>query len=278
MIDMIVDANSLYARSWFAALRISNDPREAIRLAVNTILLLLNPDTNKIGSLFDRTLFAWDSQQNKAKKRDEKPPEYHETKAVLKDVLEFMFGTVNVECPDTEGDDIVATVASRATANDTVYVISGDKDLMQLHDGKKCFYYSLYEKTLLSSSFIIHKFGNIKRPSQVSLFLAIVGDRVDEIAGITRFGEVRCKKLFEHVTPEMSLEQALNAITAQLTAQQEEEFYTALLRTLLRNDVPGVPDPVPIKLQPPEEVALLNLEQVAYYYRQVWQTYVVEPF
>lgn len=277
MTDLVFDANSLYARSWFAARRISPDPKEALRLAINTVLLLLNPDTNKIGSISDRTLFAWDSHQNKAKDRDEKPPEYHETKMVLKDVLEFMLGTVNVEQPNAEGDDIVATVVYSTNPNDLIYVVSGDKDLMQLQGGN-CQYYSLNDKAVLSTSFIIHKFPNIKRPNQIALALAIMGDPVDKIGGISGYGEVRCKKLFDKVTPDMDFRTALRVIEAQLPEARAVELYEALERTLLKSDVPNVPPPAPLALPDPVEIEELGIPQIGYYYRQVHHTYTVEPY
>jgi len=272
MTDLVFDANSLYARSWFAAQRISPDPKEALRLSINTIMLLLNPDTNKIGSIFDRTLFAWDGQQNKAKKRDEKPPEYHATKALLKDVLEFMLGTVNVEHPEAEGDDIVATAVYNAKPDDLIYIVSGDKDLMQLQS-RRCQYYSLNDKAVLSTAFIKHKFHNIKRPSQIAIELAIIGDQVDNIRGIEGYGEVRCKKLFEAVTPEMCFSEAVNAIVAQLPEKQEKEFWQALERTLLRNDLPNIPAPVPIVMADPEEVTALGIPQIGHYYREAYAIY-----
>ena len=277
MNNLVVDANSLYARSWYAAQRISPDPKEAIRLAVNTIILLLNPDTNKIGCMFDRSLFAWDSQQNKAKQRDEKPPEYHEAKLALMAVLEYIFGTINHENPDVEGDDIVATAVHNTDPSDVVYVISGDKDLMQLQGGH-CLYYSLNDKALLNPAFINAKFQHIHRPSQIALVLAIVGDPVDKIGGIAGFGPVRCKKLFEAVTPEMNLATAAEAIAAQLREPQLSEFWAALDRTLLKTDVPGVPSPAPLILREPSEVDDLGIPQIGYYYRQVYQTYMVEPY
>lgn len=277
MTDLVFDANSLYARSWFAAQRISRDPKEALRLAINTILLLLNPDTNKIGCHFDRTLFAWDGQQNKDKNRDQKPPEYHETKAVLREILEYMLGTVNVEHPEAEGDDIVATVVYKTKPNDLVYIVSGDKDLMQLQGGP-CQYYSLNDKAVLSTSFIVHKFHGIKRPSQIALELAIVGDPVDNINGVDGYGEVKCKKLFEAVTPEMRIQEAVNVIAAQMPPKQAQQFYEALSRTLLKTDVPGIPDPAPLDLLPPDEVEKLAIPQIGYYYRQVHHIYAVEPY
>lgn len=272
MTDIVFDANSLYARSWFAAQRINPDPKEAIRLAVNTVLLLLDPNTNKIGSFFDRTLFAWDGQQNKEKKRDEKPPEYHETKAVFIELLSFLLNTVHATHPEAEGDDIVATVAHRARPDDLVYVVSGDKDLMQLQR-PRCQYYSLNEKAVLSTSFITRKFHGIKKPIHIALELAIVGDSVDNIKGIHGYGAVRCKKLFEAVTPEMNIAEAAQAIVDQLPEKQADEFYTALDRTLLKIDLKNIPAPVPLELRHPDEVEDIGLPQIMHYYRQVYRAY-----
>lgn len=273
MIDLVFDANSLYARSWFAAQRLTPEPKEALRLSINTILLLLNTETNKIGTAIDRMLFAWDSQQNKSKNREAKPPEYHDTKAILKDILEFMFGAVNTENKDWEGDDIVATVVARTKKQDTVYIVSGDKDLMQLQGGN-CLYYSLNDKAVLSDAFIRHKFQHIHRPSQIALVLAIVGDQVDNIPGIFGYGPKRCQKLFEAVTEDMSILEAAEAIAAQLPPKQLDEFWTALDRTLLNTQVPGVPDPAPVVLAKPSDVKDLGIPQIGYYYQQVWQAYM----
>lgn len=272
MTDLVFDANSLYARSWYAAQRINPDPREALRLAINTIMLLLDPHTNKIGSIFDRTLFAWDGFQRKEKQRDPKPPEYHETKEVLKEILTFMIGTIHVDHPEAEGDDVVATAVYNTKESDLIYIVSGDKDLMQLQ-GRNCQYYSLNDKAVLSKSYIVHKFHGIKRPSQIALELAIVGDPVDCISGIHGYGEKKCKKLFEAVTPDMDLAAAIDAIVNQLPDKQQEEFYAALERTLLRCDLNNIPAPAKIVMPPPAEVEALGIPQIGHYYRQAYSTY-----
>src|SRR5262245_15856626 len=99
MTDMIVDANSLYARSWFAAQRVEPDPPQARRLAINTVLNLLNPETNRIGHNFDRMLFCWDGAKKPSKGRSEKPPEFHPTRELLREILTMMFGAAHGEHP-----------------------------------------------------------------------------------------------------------------------------------------------------------------------------------
>src|SRR5271157_4841785 len=109
MTDFLCDANSLFARSWYASKNMTGQPAEAASLMIRTLCLLLNPDSfHKIGTRFSRTLMGWDGKQNPLKNREEKPPEYHELKEVVQDLLAFLFGTVNYQHPDYEGDDIVA--------------------------------------------------------------------------------------------------------------------------------------------------------------------------
>lgn len=274
--DLIVDANSLYARSWFAATRISPDPKAALRLAINTVLLLLNPNTDKIGRFIDRTLFAWDGQQNKDKKREEKPAEYHETKRKLKETLSFLLGAVHVEKPDAEGDDIVATAVYNTKPEDTAFIVSGDKDLMQLHGGN-CHYYSLHEKAVLSTAFITHKF-HVKRPNQIALVLAITGDPVDNIPGVGGYGKAKCKKLFEKVSRDMNFSAALTVIEKQLPANRVSELYLSLNRTLLKTDIADVPAPAPLVLRDPDEITDLGIPQIDHYYRQIHHVYTVEAY
>lgn len=273
MNTLICDGCSLFARSWFAAQTISTDPRDAVRLALSTVLSLLDPASGRIGCRFDKSLFAWDTYQNEAKQRSAKPQAYHDAKEVLKEALRVMLGTVNVDHPDVEADDVVATAVHNSIKHSTVYVVSSDKDLLQL-EGGNCKCYSLHEKAILSTAFITAKFNRVHHPSHIALVLAIVGDSVDKISGITGYGPAKCKKLFKAVTPEMSLVQAADAIVAQLNEVQTAEFYASLDRTLLRQDVSNVPDPAPIVLQDPDEAASqLSMPQLDKAYRQVYARY-----
>ena len=172
--SMIVDANSMFARSYYAAQRMSAKPIDAVSLMLRTIILLLNPNAFRLGVPFDRTLFAWDGQQNPLKKRKEKPPGYHELKDVIQDTLEFVFGTANYQHPDYEGDDIAATAVFAAKPSETVYLVSADKDLQQLQ-GPDVHYYCLCTKAELTGSFIRQKW-HVQKPSQVALALAITAN------------------------------------------------------------------------------------------------------
>ena len=273
MTDLIVDGNSLFARSWFAASHASggDDPTKAIQFATATLLSLLSPAQNRIGVTFHRTLFAWDSQQNSAKQRHPKPPEYHATKEVFMEVLSAMLSTVHYAHRAFEGDDIVATAVYNSRPLDSLYVVSGDKDLMQL-EGHNCQYYCLNTKAILSAATITTKF-RVKRPNQVALALAIIGDPVDNVTGIYGWGPKRVQHLFEAVTKTMDFNAAFEAIDRQVPEELKPQFYESLERVLLKTNVPGVPPPAKLIFAEPSVIDEYGLPELSFRYAEVYGCY-----
>ena len=182
----------------------------------------------------------------------------------------MMLGSAHAENPKFEGDDLVATAVHSSTARN-VYVVSGDKDLMQLQS-EHVHYYCLNTKAVLSNAFINSKW-HIKRPSHVAIALAIIGDPVDNIKGIYGWGPKKVKRLFESITPKMDFASVVSAIDAQVPKEHKEAFWNSLDRTLLHHDVPGVPEPAPLTFVDPAEVAALDLPGIAYTYRDIYDTY-----
>lgn len=262
MVTLIFDCNALYAKSYFAAqdtVTREPDPLKTITYTLNTIFSLLDPDEfhgRLQGVHIDRVLFAWDGAHNKAKKREDKPQVYHDTRVLVRDILGAVFGGATYEHKNYEADDIIATAACELT-DDVVYVVSSDKDLMQLQD-KHIRFYCLQTKAVLSQAFICNKF-NVKHPSHISIALAIQGDSTDAITGIRGWGEKKVKKLFETVPKDAGLEEALEIIDAQIPEDKKDQFYEAFKRTLLNVEVPGVPVPGPVELLGLDEMLALGV-------------------
>lgn len=265
MTDLIVDANSLYARAWYAT---KEDAYETIRASVNSVLSLINPE--RIGEPVDRTLFCWDGGQKKAKERQERPPEYEGTKPRLKRVLESLLGTRNVRLEGYEADDVIATAAFASPA-DHVVVASGDKDLHQLQGGAVS-YYDLNTRGFISSREIIAQW-HVRRPSHVSIALAIQGDSVDKITGIRGWGPRKVEKLFETVRSDMPFDVVLKLVEEQIPPDKLPEFQESLELTLLNSGVPGVPEPVPLRLAPEGILIEEGLEDCAKFYTKIVEQY-----
>ena len=283
MTDLIVDANSLHARSWYAALKAVNfqrakpvttisDPSLVLRLSAVTILNLINPLRSEIGTPIHRTLFCWDSGTHEAKHREPRPQEYYDIRDITKDLFALLLGSANVEIDPFEGDDLVASAVYNCDKDAEICVVSGDKDLMQLID-KHVSYYSLHEKCVLSDSFVCNKF-HVKRPSQIALALAIQGDTVDNIPGVRGWGKEKVKKLFKSVTKEMTFEETIGALENFMHADQRQQFYEALERTIPQTNLP-VPPPAPLVFCDEEIVVSLGMPEVTNRFRDTAYAYDV---
>lgn len=248
--DLIVDACSLFARSFFALKNADpTQPRSAVTAVFRTLASIMDPD--RTGYEIDRTLFAWDDGQNPEKKRTPKPAEYHEIRSLTEEVLQVALGTRNVTFKDREGDDVAASAATSSSKHRHVVLASGDKDLQQLKS-PRIDYWCLNAKASLEKSFIVHKW-RVKQPSQVAIALAIIGDTTDNIQGIRGWGPKKCASVFERVTPSMSFSEALEAVVQQIPDELKDQFWDALDRTLLDTLIP-VPEPAPLKLCDPDDL------------------------
>lgn len=271
MNDLIVDGNSLFARAWYANTKDFIHVPGVLRSALQTTFSLLNQEVGRIDDTIDRTLFCWDGEhgRDKGEHRQVKPPQYHEAKSTFQEAVTALLGTAHACPPKHEADDAVATAVYASEAR-RIYVVSGDKDLMQLQ-GRNVFYYDLNQNMVVSQPFILRKF-DVKHPSQVAIALAILGDRVDNIPGIKGWGPKKVKTLFENVPDKADFEHALDAIVAQIPENLQESFYVSLERTLLNPLLEGLPGPAPVKLADIETVIDLGINGIEESYLRMYKS------
>ncbi len=247
-IDLIVDGNSLYARQWFAVQK-TIDPNnfQGIKKATvatfkKFIVSFLDEALTPFPTTPTRALVCWDGESKTDKHRSVKPSEYYNG---ISECIEFLTSlNVAVANEKIEADDMVATAVDRSMLDDNVekvYIVSKDKDLMQLA-GEKVKYYDLKQKCILTSKAISEKF-HVKRPDQISIYLAIVGDDTDGIKGIKGSGPARAKKLFELTNENDSIAEDVEIILENLKEEEKEEFLDSLDKTLLHREVSNIPYP-----------------------------------
>ena len=246
MMDAIYDGSSVFARAYYAA---DTDPEATIPIAVKMVCHQLDA-FSRVGKKADRLLFCWDGEAKRVKPRAPKPPEYAEARRKLSGVIQELFGASQAWPPMAEADDAVATAAFRSeSAGNDVVVVSGDKDLQQLLGGRIS-YWCCNTKDFLDRNLVLEKW-RVKRPAQIAVALAILGDPGDAVPGIKGWGPKKVAKLFESVGVEMDFQSALDAVVAQIPAELQPVFYESLDLTLLDPSVPGVPDPAPVALADP---------------------------
>lgn len=120
------------------------------------------------------------------------PQELHEQVPVLKELLRAM-GIQTMELPGYEADDLLGTVAKRSEAKGMdVFVVSGDRDLLQIVTDKICVCIpkskrgtTEYENYYTND--VVEKYS--LKPLQIIELKALMGDASDNIPGVPGIGE-----------------------------------------------------------------------------------------
>ncbi len=101
-------------------------------------------------------------------------------------------GVPLLRVPGVEADDVIGTLATRAAAAGIDVVVStGDKDLAQLVSDKVTLVNTM-TNSRLDPNGVIAKFG--VRADQIVDYLALMGDKVDNIPGVDKCGEKTAAK------------------------------------------------------------------------------------
>ncbi|MDX9715004.1 MAG: 5'-3' exonuclease H3TH domain-containing protein [Dissulfurispiraceae bacterium] len=99
------------------------------------------------------------------------------------------------EMPGYEADDIICTIAKKAADLDhTVYIVSGDKDMMQAVN-ERIFIFDPVKDAVINRAGVVERFG--VEPERVPEVMAIAGDSIDNIPGVKGLGEKRAKELLD---------------------------------------------------------------------------------
>jgi len=96
-----------------------------------------------------------------------------------------------------EADDLLASLASHCQSQEqTICVVTGDKDLTQLVVGPQDTWWDFARNRRLDSQGIHRHFG--VQPHQIADFLALTGDAVDNIPGVPGIGPKTAAALLTH--------------------------------------------------------------------------------
>ncbi len=214
----LIDGYAMLYRSHFAFIRNPLMTRQGLPTSAlfgfsNQILNLVkkeNPDY--IAAVFDTAKKTF---------RHEKFPEYKATREKMPDELReqlpHLWNLLNamqittLSKPGYEADDIIGTLAKWGTEHDLdVYIVSGDKDFMQLINDHTFLYNSIgrnLETQITGREGVIEKWG--VPPEKMIDLMGLMGDASDNIPGVAGVGKVSAKKLIlEFDSLEASLDNA----------------------------------------------------------------------
>ena len=97
-----------------------------------------------------------------------------------------------------EADDLIGSLAKIIKQHEeyVLFIISSDKDLMQLIDDKKVFLIDPTKDLFFNSEEVVKKFGVL--PSQVHDYLSLIGDASDNIPGAKSVGPKTALKILKY--------------------------------------------------------------------------------
>lgn len=240
---LLIDSTNLFTRLYAKVKASENDPKNQLirNIKVNEDGRVIRKDLNVMAiSYYFKTMVnlkkiypdasfvhIFDSATSNEYRR-QIDPEYkanRKSKDIERDqCIEALKGALKVlqavvyDEPNFEADDVIATIASKITkANKTVGIFSNDKDLAQVvayapdairliqieYDQDKA--RNVYKE--LDSELIKEKYGVY--PEQVFEYLAIKGDKADNVSGIKGLGD---KKAIEILTNFGSIAKAIEYV------------------------------------------------------------------
>ena len=122
-----------------------------------------------------------------------RPPMPNELRVQIDDIkkLSELFCFSIEEVVGVEADDVIATLAEKFGKAKKILISSPDKDLTQLVTNNIIQHNSMSNE-FFNEEYVLEKFG--VSPNQISELLALVGDKADNIPGITKVGNKTAAK------------------------------------------------------------------------------------
>ena len=200
---LLLDGHSLAYRAFFA-LPIENfstttgQPTNAVYgFTAMLINVLRDEKPTHVAVAFDRgePTFRHEQYVEYKANRRETPEDFRSQLSLIFEVLDAL-GIRRLSAPGYEADDLIATLATQAAAQDMdVLIVTGDRDVLQLVSDQVTVLMTrrgITEMTRFTPETVAEKYG--LSPAQYPDFAAVRGDPSDNLPGIPGVGEKTATK------------------------------------------------------------------------------------
>ncbi|KJG56117.1 DNA polymerase I [Photobacterium kishitanii] len=195
---ILIDGSSYLYRAYHAAPNFTNsdgEPTGAIYGVVNMLRSMLRQfSTDRIAVIFDAKgkTFRDDMYPEYKANRPPMPEDLRGQIEPLHAVIKAM-GLPLISISGVEADDVIGTLATQASKQGMPVLIStGDKDMAQLVDQNVTLINTMTD-VVMDPAGVVDKFGI--GPELIIDYLALMGDKVDNIPGVPGVGEKTAKAL-----------------------------------------------------------------------------------
>lgn len=191
---LAIDGNSIMNRAFYGIKALSNKNgtfTNAITGFMNIYLKTageLSPDCCAVAFDLKEPTFRHKANAAYKANRHGMPDELAMQMPLIKEILKAL-GIIVAECPGFEADDILGTLAASCGENDHAYILTGDRDSLQLINDRVTV---LLHTTKELISCTPEKFGEMYgglAPKQLIDLKGLMGDSSDNISGVKGIGE-----------------------------------------------------------------------------------------
>jgi DNA polymerase-1 len=200
---LLLDGHSLAYRAFFA-LPVENfstttgQPTNAVYGFTSMLINVLRDETpTHLAVAFDvgRTTFRTEAYSEYKANRRETPEDFRGQLGLIREVLDAL-AIQRVQAEGYEADDVIATLAVQASAQDMdVLIVTGDRDALQLVDDRVTVLMTrrgISDMTRFTPAAVEEKYG--LTPTQYPDFAAVRGDPSDNLPSIPGVGEKTASK------------------------------------------------------------------------------------
>ncbi|TWT12172.1 DNA polymerase I [Streptococcus sp. sy004] len=247
---LLIDGSSVAFRAFFALYNQLDRFKNQTGLHTNAIygfhLMLdhmmerLQPTHVLVAFDAGKTTFRTDLFKDYKAGRAKTPEEFREQFPYIREMLTHL-GITYYDLPNYEADDIIGTMAKLAEASNQPFeitIVSGDKDLIQLTDLNTVVEISkkgVAEFEAFTPIYLKEKLG--LTPQQFVDLKALMGDKSDNIPGVTKIGEKTGLKLLHEFGSLENLYERLDELKSSkmkenLIADKEQAFLSKTLATI----------------------------------------------
>lgn len=194
----LIDGNSYFYRAYHATKGLSSSkgiPTNAIYIFTNMLFRILRerkPDAVCIAFDTPEPTERHIIYEDYKAQRPETPNDLLVQMPHIKDIIRA-FRITTFEIPGYEADDIICTIAQKAAAGGAkVFILSGDKDMMQIV-GENTMIYDPMKDVQIDEEQVKKRFG--VPPDKIPEVMALSGDPVDNIPGVKGIGEKTAREI-----------------------------------------------------------------------------------
>lgn len=253
---LLIDGSSVAFRAFFVLYQQLDRFKNAAGLHTNAIYgfqlmlshLLERVEPSHILVAFDagKTTFRTEMYADYKGGRAKTPDEFREQFPFIRELLDHM-GIRHYELAQYEADDIIGTLDKLAEQDGfDITIVSGDKDLIQLTDEHTVVEISkkgVAEFEAFTPDYLMEEMG--LTPAQFIDLKALMGDKSDNIPGVTKVGEkTGIKLLLEHG----SLEGIYENIDGMKTSKMKENLINDKEQAFLSKTLATIDTKAPIAI------------------------------